>query len=356
MRIRTTRPFDRDFDKLPEGIKQQAEKKFAFLLENPRHHCPPNRIFSRKMTSNNLKIIRSKSPNPLSHSGPFNFGLTLRRYRAYGEDAANRFDGVTFRKVFTFNGELHLLSIKENDGKPVLTIHPNKRKVEIQNSAASIARKILGLDFDLHAFYEMAKGDSVLSPLTERFHGMRPTLSTDLFEMLITAITAQQINLQFAFTVRSRLIRSYGKTLVCDGQKYFAFPTPEKLARARSQTLRNLQFTQRKTEYIIALSKRICNGDLNLKNLQNASEEEIHEKLTQSRGIGRWTVDWFLARGLGRGTAFPAGDLGVAKAVQHFYFKDKPQPEQRLRDFAKHWGEFQNLAAHYLLAGFYFDK
>lgn len=292
----------------------------------------------------------------LTFTGPLNFGLTLRRYQAYGEDAANRFDGTTFRKVFSFNGALHLLSISEASGKPALTVYPHKRKIEIQTSAESIAGKILGLDFDLAGFYQMAKDDPILNSLTERFYGMRPTLSTDFFEMLVTAITAQQINLQFAFTVRSRLIRRYGETLNYHGEKYFAFPAPEKLSRARVQTLRKLQFTERKAEYTIDLAKRIRSGELNLENLQNASEEEIHETLTQSRGIGRWTVDWFLARGLGRGSAFPAGDLGVAKAVQHFYFNDKKQPEAKLRDFAKRWGEFQNLAAHYLLAGYYIDK
>lgn len=303
-----------------------------------------------------VKSIVRENPLSLSYSGPLNFELTLRRYQAYGEDAANRFDGATFQKVFQFNGALYLLSISEDNGKPALTVYPNKRKIEIQNIAESIARKILGLDFDLVRFYQMAKDDPILRSLAERFHGMRPTLSADLFEILITSITAQQINLQFALTVRSRLIRRYGETLSYKGEKYFAFPTPEKLSRARVQTLRKLQFTERKAEYIIDLSKRIRDGNLNLANLQNASEEEIHETLTQSRGIGRWTVDWFLARGLGRGSAFPAGDLGIAKAVQHFYFNQEKQPEEKLRDFAKRWGEFQNLATHYLLAGYYIDK
>jgi len=307
-------------------------------------------------SSINLKSASSESPPLLSFTGPLNFALTLRRYQVYGEDAANRFDGVKFQKVFQFNGALYLLSLSEDNGKPVLTVHPDNRKIEIQNIAGSIARKILGLDFDLARFYQMVKDDPILCPLTERFHGMRPTLSADLFEILITSITAQQINLQFAFTVRSRLIRRYGETLNHKGQKYFAFPTPEKLSRARVQTLRNLQFTERKAEYIIDLSKRIRDGNLNLTNLQTAFDEEIHETLTQSRGIGRWTVDWFLARGLGRGAAFPAGDLGVAKAVQHFYFNEEKQPQEKLRDFAKRWGEFQNLTAHYLLAGYYIDK
>lgn len=293
---------------------------------------------------------------PLLYAGPLNFALTLRRYQAYGEDAANRFDGMTFRKAFRLDGNLYLLSISENNRKLVLEVHPDGNRRAVKDVAENMARKILGLDFDLQAFYEMAEDDAVLTSLIERYYGLRPTLSPDLFEMLITAISAQQINLQFAFTVRSRLTRRYGEPMDYQGTRYFAFPTPDKLARARVQTLRNLQFTQRKAEYIVALSKRISSGEIDLDNLRLASEERIHELLTQSRGIGRWTVDWFLARGLGRGSAFPAGDLGVAKAVQHFYFAGKQQDQKILRDFATRWGDFQNLAVHYLLPGYYLNK
>jgi DNA-3-methyladenine glycosylase II len=308
------------------------------------------------ITSTNLKTLTGESPTALAFSGPLNFALTLRRYQAYGEDAANLFDGETFKKAFHYNGALHLLTITQNSSQPQLHVHPSPSAAEIQREGERLARKILGLDFDLLSFYKMAESDPVLKSVAKTFFGMRPTLSADLFEMLITAISAQQINLQFAFTVRSRLIRRYGAPLIHDGKKYFAFPTPEKLARVRVQTLRRLQFTERKSEYIVALARRICDGDLQLDNLPNLSDEEIHEQLTQSRGIGRWTVDWLLARGLGRGSAFPAGDLGVAKAVQHFYFKDKPQSEERLRKFAKRWGHFQNLVVHYLLTAYYLDK
>jgi DNA-3-methyladenine glycosylase II len=151
--------------------------------------------------------------------------------------------------------------------------------------------------------------------------------------------------------VRSRLVRRYGEKLNFNEQTYYAFPKPEKLARAKESSLRQLQFTEKKSEYIIGLAKAVSNGQLDLAALSQQSDEEIAEKLMALRGIGRWTVDWFLARHLGRGQAFPAGDLGVRKAVQHFYFNGKEKSEEELRKFAQRWGEFANLATHYLLAG-----
>ncbi|MCG3118700.1 MAG: DNA-3-methyladenine glycosylase [bacterium] len=279
------------------------------------------------------------------------FPLTLRRYQVYGEDAANYFDGKLFRKVFTLADKHFLLSLREANGGVAFNVQPATRSQAVWQTAEHIARQILGLDFPLAAFYQFAQRDPILRDLTQKFHGFRPTLATTPFESIVTSITAQQINLQFAFKVRSRLVRRYGKRIVVDGQVYFAFPTPEQLARVKVSSLRQLQFTEKKSEYIIALAKTILAGELDLHALAHQPDAEITEQLTALRGIGRWTVDWFLARHLGRGHAFPAGDLGVRKAVQHFYFNGKEKREDELRAFARRWGEFANLATHYLLTG-----
>ncbi len=280
-----------------------------------------------------------------------NFDLTLRRYQAFGEDAANRFDGEVFRKVFLVDEKLHLLSLFEKEQHAQMSITPPTRSQKVWKEAERIARKVLGLEFPLEEFYAFAQNDAVLRELTARFRGLRPTQSTNLFEMMITSISAQQINLQFAFAVRSRLVRRYGEKLQYNGETYFAFPTPEKLARVRVASLRALQFTEKKSEYIIGLARAICEGKLDLAHLPNLSDEEIAERLLPLHGIGRWTVEWLLARGLGRGNAIAAGDLGVRKAVQQFYFNNAPQSEDTIRAFAQRWGNFTNLAVHYLLTG-----
>lgn len=280
-----------------------------------------------------------------------NFALTLRRYQAFGEDAANRFDGAVFRKAFFVDKKLCLLSLFEKEKHAQMAVSPATRAQKVQREAERIAHKILGLEFPLAEFYDFAQKDAVLRELTIRFCGLRPTLAADLFEILITSISAQQINLQFAFAVRSRLVRRYGEKLQHNGETYFAFPTPEKLARARVASLRALQFTEKKSEYIIGLARAICDGRLDLQHLPNLSDDDIAAQLLPLHGIGRWTVDWLLARGLGRGNAIAAGDLGVRKAVQRFYFNDEPQSEDTIRNFAQRWGIFTNLAVHYLLTG-----
>lgn len=282
-----------------------------------------------------------------------NFSLTLRRYLAFGEDAANVFDGRVFAKAFHHGEMLYLLRLWENEEGICLEILPDPADETVRQTGAHLARRLLGLHEELERFYTFAAGDPMLQELVERFRGTRVTLAPDPFEMLVTSITAQQINLKFAFTVRSRLIRQFGRHFSANGRLYFAFPTPEALAQADISTLREMQFSRRKAEYIIGIARAVASGELDLAAMKDRSDAQITESLTSYRGIGRWTVDWFLARHLGRGHVFPAGDLGVRKAVEKFYFEGRKQPPERLREFAAQWGEFTNLVVHYLLLGTY---
>ncbi len=282
---------------------------------------------------------------------PIDLALTLRRYQAFGPDAANRWDGRLFRKVLHLDGILSCLHITdEGQGLRAYCVPPLPTETG-RRIAETHARHILGLNFDLPEFYTFARTDPVLQRLTHAYHGLRPTLQLDPFEVLVTAISAQQINLRFAFTVRSRLIREYGSTLELGGETLHAFPTPEQIAGTDPSHLHALQFTRRKAEYIVGLAEKFASGELDPEELHRLPDAHLREKLLALRGIGAWCVDWFLARCRGEGSAFPAGDLGVRKAVHHFYFPDEQQSEQALREHAGRWGEWANLAVHYLLTG-----
>jgi 3-methyladenine DNA glycosylase/8-oxoguanine DNA glycosylase len=91
----------------------------------------------------------------------------------------------------------------------------------------------------------------------------------------------------------------------------------------------------------------LAEADLDLTGLDDG---EVREHLTALPGIGSWTVDWFLARCLGRPDAFAPGDLGVRKAVARWFSEDDIWPEQRVREAVAPFREHANLAVHYLLA------
>jgi 3-methyladenine DNA glycosylase/8-oxoguanine DNA glycosylase len=199
-----------------------------------------------------------------------------------------------------------------------------------------VVRKLLGFDFDLVAFSAWAEGEELLAPVVARFAGFRPTLAPDPFEMLVGAITAQQVSLFAATAIRGRLVERFGERV----GRVWAFPPRERLAAASEEELISLGFSRRKAEYTVALAR----SDIDLAALALLPDDEVKAQLTALRGLGEWTADWFLARHLGRPRAWPAGDLALRKAVRSLY------GDVDVRAAGARFQPFQNLTAHYLLA------
>jgi len=290
----------------------------------------------------------------LTPEEPLDVFLTLARYRIWGEDPANKLGDGVFRRVLAMDGELHGYTLRwsgpPDEARLTITL-PGSRSTRVGEAVCAEIRRLLFLEADLPGFYRMAKGDGGLQGLIAPFYGMRPTLAATPFEMLVGAITAQQVNLTFALSTRSRLVRRFGRPVPVAGDTVCAFPAPEVLATARVRDLRRMQFSTRKAEYIIGLARRVSRGELVFERLTSLPNDQVIAELTKVRGVGRWTAEWFLARQLGRGDVCPAGDLGVRKAFAHFYARGRALSERGIRRRAAAWGQYQNLAVHYLLAG-----
>ena len=257
---------------------------------------------------------------------PFDFELSTARFRAFGLDRATVWeDGALYRAV---GGR----EVRMTGAEGGVEVEPLDADVE------AVVRQILGFEFDLVAFSAWAAGDELLAPLVVRFAGFRPTLAPDPFEMLVGAITAQQVSLIAALAIRNRLVEQLGERV----GRVWAFPARERVAAASEEELFSLGFSRRKAEYVIGLAR----SDLNLATLALLPDEEVKAQLTALRGLGEWTADWFLARYLGRPRAWPAGDLALRKAVRALY------GDVDVRAAGDRFVPFQNLTAHYLLAQF----
>ncbi len=290
----------------------------------------------------------------LTPDGPLDAGGTLARYHLWGDDPANRVEGTVFRRVLKADGRLLPYEVQCSgsvDDAPLEVSVPGARGASVEAAARAEVRRTFGLDFDLPGFYRLAKGDAVLATLVEPLYGLRPTLAPTPLEMLVGSISAQQVNLAFAFTCRARLVRRFGTPVEFGGSTLYAFPDAAVLARARVSELRAMQFSTRKAEYIRDLARAVTRGTLDLEATASAPNAAVIESLTALRGLGRWTADWFLARCWGRGDVCPAGDLAVRKAFEHFYGRGRTLSENAIRRRARAWGHYQNLAVHYLLAG-----
>ena len=291
--------------------------------------------------------------------GPLDVPRTLERYRRWGTDPTTCVDAARLRRAVRVDGRPHgyTLAWSGSADRPSLVVRVAGAPAgRVLDAAVAEARRLCAVDLDVTGFYGAAAADPVLRPLTQRLHGFRPTLTPRPFEMLVGSICAQQVNLAWAFTTRARLVRRFGTPVRVDGVTVFAFPEPARLARVAPAELRRLQFTTRKAEYIVGLARQIADGALPLDDLGGRANEVVIDALTRVRGLGRWSAEWFLARGLGRGDVCPAGDLGVQKAFGHFYHRGRRPAERAVRRRARAWGPHQNLAVHYLLAGHRLDS
>lgn len=296
------------------------------------------------------------------------FEATLDRYRRYGTDLANRFESGVFSKVVRTAGGPYLLSLYRVDDRielrltpgggaaraesPMIDVATGEASDVVRDDAIAAAGKILGLAFPLQDFYAFASGDPILAAVVENHHGLRPNLQVDPFEMIVSSITAQQINLGFAYTVRSRLVAEYGEHHVFDGETHYAFPTPDRMAEVEPGDLLPLQFSRQKERYILNLARAVREGEVDLAGLAEKDDASVKRELTALVGVGRWTADWFLARYLGRGDVIAAGDLAVKRSIERHYFNGERVSEERIREFADRWGEYTNLAVQYLLADY----
>ena len=287
---------------------------------------------------------------------PFLFHESLLRFRASSGELVNSYaDGAYRRVVETAAGALVLLEARsgeEGRGGPIrlqMTAEGRMSK-SIQSAGLDAIRHILAFDLDLKPFYGMARRDADLAPIARKFRGLRPVRYPSAFEALVTAITAQQVNLTFAGTIRGRMVKRWGGKLRVGGRTRYAFPRPERLARARVSTLRAMQFSERKAEYVIGVARAALEGRLDESELRDLPVEEAVARLAGIRGVGRWTAEQTLFRALGRVEVFPGGDLGVRKVVARYCFGEERVDEERARGRADAWHPWASLATTYLFA------
>ena len=257
---------------------------------------------------------------------PYDFELSTARFDVYGLDRATLWREGGIHRVF---GDREV-RIETAPGGVDVTPHDPAVEAEVLH--------FLGLPFDLEGFASWAAGDETLARLVTALPGFRPPLQPNPFEALVTSITAQQVSLQSAAAIRSRFIERYGIA----HEHAHAFPTRERVAQATEEELFAIGFSARKAEYAVGLAR----SDLDLEELAALPDDEVTSRLVSLRGLGEWTADWFLARHLARPHAWPAGDLGLRKAVAAFY-GDVPD----VRAFSARFHPFENLTAHYLLTG-----
>lgn len=207
------------------------------------------------------------------------------------------------------------------------------------------------VEVDLTPCYEQMSADSRLAPIMKRFEGYRPPLDGSLFESMVKTMIGQQLNLAFARKLNERLCRLATPPLIWRGEAYPVFPQPEELAALDVKQLREMQFSQRKAEYVLDFARGVVNQEIRWPTLEealNKPDEEFFQEWLSIRGVGLWTVESVLIFGLGRPDLLPAADVGLRNAVQKLYRLHEKPTEEQMRNIGRSWKPWSSYVTAYL--------
>lgn len=198
------------------------------------------------------------------------------------------------------------------------------------------------LDFPA-AEKHLAKADPVVRRLI-REHGRlsigEEELRQSIFESLTRAIANQQLSGRVADVILGRFVKLF------PGKK---FPTARDLAAVTDEQIRAAGFSWAKIAALRDLAAKVIDGTVpTAAKIHNLTDEEIIERLTAVRGVGRWTVEMLLIFKLGRPDVLPVDDLGVRQGFARAYGLEEPVKPRALRDYGERWRPHRTVVTLYL--------
>jgi len=250
---------------------------------------------------------------------PFRLDLTAWALRRQPTNAIDRFDGAYQRILIVRRRPVKVDVVQEGPiDEPRIRVEA--RGSQLTGADVSLIKltlhKMLGLRTDLSAFYEKGKDDPAFDELIERFRGVKPPRFPTVFEAIANAIACQQLSLSAGIAILNRLTENFGAEFDSQDAMSFAFPTPTDLAHRHARSLRKLGFSVRKSLTLIRIASDAAKRRIDLEATEDMTDVRALEYLDKIPGIGRWSSEYILLRGLGRLHIFPGDDVGARNGLK----------------------------------------
>ena len=284
---------------------------------------------------------------------PYRLDLTVWTLRRRADNAVDRWDGSTYRRVLTTpDGPLEVAVAQ--------TAPPDSPRLRVETSGAALGEesrravsaaleRLLGFRVDLSEFHRFAELDEKLGPLARRFRGMKPPRFATLFEGALNSIACQQVTLTLGVRLLNRLAERYGQKVQVEGEVAHAFPRPEDIAGTTPEELRELGFSRNKGRAMIELARLGPEEREELARLETMPDDEAIARLIALRGIGRWSAEYVLLRYLGRTHLFPGDDVGARNNLRDWLSLSEPLDYDGVRRVVARWDDFGGLLYFHLL-------
>lgn len=283
---------------------------------------------------------------------PFRLDLTAWALRRRARNQVDRWDG-SYRRALVVEERAITVEVEQrgtpDDSQLIISNQTDGAftTAERRSTEAQLAR-LLGFNTDLSGFYALADEDALVGPLADRLRGVKPPRFPMLFEAFVNAIANQQLSLEVGIELLNRVTERFGKR-PADDHGLVAFPDPAAVLAGSVHDLRELGFSMRKAEYVMECAHAVETGAIDESTLDAATRSAATEMLVGIRGIGRWSAEYVLLRGLGRIDVFPADDVGARNKLQRFFGLSVPPDRSRILEMMDPWAPYAGMMYFHML-------
>jgi DNA-3-methyladenine glycosylase II len=284
---------------------------------------------------------------------PFRLNLTVWALRRRGRNAIDRWDGTTYRRIVVIEGRPTEIAVRQAGSaaapRLIVTAVPPPRTASGGQHVRAIVDCLLSPHIDLAEWYRVAARNSRLRILAERFRGVKPPRFPSVFEALVNAFACQQLSLEVGLELLNRL------AAVCDVRRgrasdvHYGFPSPRDVALGSPAKYRAIGFSRQKVRALLTLARAMERGDVDIETLPRKDDETVCRQLLALRGVGRWSAEYVMLRGLGRLHVFPGDDVGAQKRLARWLGRSARLDYAGVRKVVAPWQPYAGLVYFHLL-------
>lgn len=278
----------------------------------------------------------------LTYRPPFDWQRMLAFYRSRAIPGVEYIENGVYHRTIRIDATTGTLSVGLAEEENALLLTAALSDSGDLMPLVERVRRMFDLDANMTAVHTVLAEDAVLEKVIRQQPGLRLPGAWDPFEVAVRAVAGQQVSVKGARTILGRIAVKAGSPADFPGQPALTrfFPTPLELERCE---LGRIGMPEKRVSTIKSLSQAVASGSMSLQ--VSASLETFIKQLTGISGIGDWTAQYIAMRALGEPDAFPAGDLGIIKALQQG--EERPTRKQILAR-AENWRPWRSYAAIYL--------
>jgi AraC family transcriptional regulator of adaptative response / DNA-3-methyladenine glycosylase II len=308
------------------GFRSVRRFNAAFV---ERFGRPPSQLRRGRAEQGGMAIV-------LGVREPFRWERLLAFFAARVLSGVEQVDEDSYRRTLRVGDRVGWLRVTRVPKRPLLRLELSDSFARAVMPIASRARHAFDLDADPVAIASHLRRDPLLAPHVSA-HPPRLPASFDAFEIAIRAVLGQQISVRAARTLHGRLVERFGESIETPwSELHHVHPTAERLADARVEQLAAIGLPLARARTLHGVARAVARGELRLDG--GADPEATERALLALPGIGPWSAQYVLMRGLAAPDAFPDGDLGLLRAFD-------TRSRAALRERAEAWRPWRAYAA-----------